>query len=93
MLIVNCQKIRKTKLGKLQLFRCFSDTVKGRHGLRDELAEIGHFIDREDVSKTRENMKMKRKEKKKISVVKKISSVYGKKFLSMKCLIFEISNL
>ena len=29
---------------------CFSDTVKGRHGLRDDIAEIRHFIDREDFS-------------------------------------------
>ena len=36
-------KIRITKLEKLQLLSCISDTVQeGRHGL--------HFIDREDFS-------------------------------------------
>ena len=68
---------------------CFSDTVKGRHGLRDDIAEIRQrrfFVD-----KGKYEDEKKRKEKN-ISC-KKISSVYGKKFLSIKCLIFEISNL
>ena len=39
--INNKSKIRTTKLEKLQLFSCFSDTlvVEGRHCLRDNMRE------------------------------------------------------